>query len=489
MKIPTKISVFKKVDLFLLGTILIMALTLRLYKINTPLADLHSWRQTDTAAVARNFVRNGFNLLSPRFDDLSDAQSGKNNPQGLRFVEFPLYNSIFAFFYKYAPYVSLEIYGRIISIFFSLIIVCVLYYLALKEVGRAAAFISAVTYAVFPFFVFFSRVVLPDTMATALSISSIFFLYLYTEQKTTSKKILLFVSSLISFSLALLVKPMAIFFIFTLIYLFIKKYRLSLWKCWFFYIYFIIAIVPLALWRNYIAAFPEGIPYTPALFTGINTSEGLKNIFFRPAFFRWIFFERINNLILGGYLFFFFILGIVRKPKSYLLYSIMLSSLVYLFVFQGGNVQHEYYQVLILPAIALFVGAGVDFILKNQKVFISSLILYPLIFVFFAFSFYISYYRIRDFYNYPHDLTYIAKIVSTLTSPKDKIITDTTGDTTLLYLSDRKGSPTVSKDLQEMKKEGYSFFYTARYDIIEQLKLERKFELVFENDKFALFKL
>jgi len=49
----------KKFDIFILSVVLVVAFVFRLYKINIPLADLHSWRQVDTAAVARNFAKNG----------------------------------------------------------------------------------------------------------------------------------------------------------------------------------------------------------------------------------------------------------------------------------------------------------------------------------------------------------------------------------------------------------------------------------------------
>src|SRR3989338_7213653 len=90
---------FKKLDVFILGCVLVVALIFRLYKVTAPLSDSYSWRQADTAAVARNFVRNGFTLLKPYYDDLSSIQSGSENPTGLRFVEFPIYNAMFASLY------------------------------------------------------------------------------------------------------------------------------------------------------------------------------------------------------------------------------------------------------------------------------------------------------------------------------------------------------------------------------------------------------
>src|SRR3989338_2448546 len=166
---------FKKKDFLILFFILIIAFILRLYKINSPLADLHSWRQVDTAAVARNYVKNGVDLFHPKYDDLSNVQSGIDNPQGYRMVEFPIYNAILAYFYKLMPFFPLEVWGRLITIIFSLIIIAILYYLLLKENSRLSAIFGAFVYAVFPFFVFFSRVILPETPALAFFIMGIFF--------------------------------------------------------------------------------------------------------------------------------------------------------------------------------------------------------------------------------------------------------------------------------------------------------------------------
>ena len=283
-------GLFNKLDALLLFFIIVAAFVLRLYKINTPLADFHSWRQVDTAAVARNFVRDGFDLLHPKYDDISASSTGADNPQGYRLVEFPLYNAVFAILYKYFPVMPLEQWGRLTSILFSLLIIAVIYYLCLKEISRLSAIVSSLVYAVFPFFVFFSRTVLPETMATALALLAVFFLHLRLSLKNTILSILLYIISLIFFSLALLIKPTTVFFGIPLFYLFIRKYRWSSFKHIDIVIYFLLAAVPVYLWRNYIKAYPQGIPPSEWLIYKVNTYEGQKSIFFRPAFFRWIFF-------------------------------------------------------------------------------------------------------------------------------------------------------------------------------------------------------
>jgi len=478
---------FKKKDWLIIFFTLTIALFFRLYKINIPLADFHSWRQADTAAVARNFLRFGFDILHPRFDDLSSIQSGKENPEGFRMVEFPLYNAIFAFLYKAFPVFSLEVFGRLTSIFFSLISIAIIYYLALKEIGRIAAFFSAITFSIMPFFVYYTRVILPEPTALSFGMISVFFLYQFQQEKNKIKKIFFYFISLIFFSSSLLIKPTTIFYSIPLIFLFFKKDSFYFLEKFYFYLYFFVSILPLIFWRMHILNYPEGIPAYNWLITSINTPLGQKDIFFRPAFFRWIFFERINNLICGGYLTFFLILGVIDRKKSFLILSFFISSLLYLFVFQGGNVQHEYYQIFIFPTISFLIGKGVTLFLENKNKITSPIVAYFIVLIFFGFSFYFSFEKVRNNYHYPQDLVTIANIVQRLTLKDDKIVTDRQGDTTLLYLMDRRGAPAVYKEIFELKNSGYAYLVTQNKELVS--KLRNKFEVVFETNNFALIKL
>ena len=476
----------KKKDLLILLVITIVAIVFRLYKIDTPLADLHSWRQADTAAVARNFARDEFNLLEPKYDDLSNIQSGIDNPKGLRFVEFPLYSGIFAFFYKYLPILPIEVYGRLTSVFFSVILIWILYYFALHEHSRTAGIFSALIYAVFPFFVFFSRVVLPETTALSMMFISIIFIYFYLKKQSQNPAYL--VLSIIFYALSILIKPTSIFYSIAIGYLFIVSYKFDLFKKWQPYVFVILGIIPFIAWRVYIMQFPEGVPASDWLFMYVNTFEGPKNIFFKPAFFRWIFMERIGIAMFGIFLSSFFVVGIISKTKKYFLHSVFFSSLVYLFTFQGGNVQHEYYQTIALPGFALMAGLGIAHIIKMSPTFANKFLFYPTLIAVLLFSFFFSYYRVKDYYNYPRDLTQVAKLIMTFTKLEDKIVTDRLGDTTLLYLADRKGAPAVYKEVDELKQLGYSYLVTDKKDFASNLK-EKGYVVLVENDQFSLVKL
>ncbi len=482
-------QVFKKTDWFILGAILLIALVLRLYNFNTPLADYHSWRQVDTAAVARNFVNQEFNLLMPRYDDLTSIQSGKDNPTGLRFVEFPIYNAMMAGMYKIAPVFPIEAWGRIISSIMSLAVIASLYYLAFKESSRITAIAAAGVYAIFPYFVFFSRTVLPENTALGFAFLSILFLYLSGRKEFDFKAFLYFALSIVFFALSILIKPTVIFYGLVLAFIFLRRYGLGIFKALPVYIYFILALTPLVVWRLYIQQYPEGIPSSAWLFTDVQTFEGVKNIFLKPAFFRWIFFERINNQILGGYMTFFLVLGAIARPKTWLLSIISISGLIYVFTFQGGNVQHEYYQIVLFPALTVLIGLGFHYILKFHKTFIHPVLVVITLIAVIGLSWFFSYYKVRDFYGYPNDLVQIARIVNTLTRPEDLIITDRYGDTTLLYLMERKGSPALHKSITDLRNDGYRYLVVTVPETIIKMKEEEQLSTVFENDKFALFRL
>jgi len=472
-----------KLKLLLLAVVLLLAVLTRSYKINSSLTDWFSWRQTDTAAVGRFLERNQFNLLKPQYYDLSNIQSGLDNPEGLRMVEFPLYSAIFAVLHQQFPILPIAVWARIVSIVFFLMMLVAVFRLLEEEFGLAEAFFGSLFLAINPFAVFYSRTVLPDMPATSLAFLATYFLYRYLK----SSWFFLLLSAILM-AAALLIKPTVIFFLLPALYLFWKKQGSLVNKILPALFFLLVALVPLIVWRTYIQQFPEGIPVSQWLLTSVNTPEGLQPIFFRPSFFRWIFFERISQLILGGFLVFFLLLGVLfqQKKNSHLSLIFMWSSLLYLFVFQGGNVQHEYYQILILPTLGLLIGAGSGYYFRQKKngfVIVRLLVILGL----FMLSSLFSYYQVKNKYDEQSHLVLIADVVKSLTTQKDLIVTDSQGDTTLLYLSDRRGYPAPYKELSVLKDQGAKYFVTQ--DLNYKNTLLAPAELIFENDQVLIFKL
>jgi len=112
-KVINRVVGLVKNEYLLLSFVVLIGFIVRLYKIDNPVADWHSWRQADTAAVSRNFVKDGINMFYPKFDDISSIQTGIDNPTGIRMVEFSIYNAIHAILFNSFDIFTLEMWGKL----------------------------------------------------------------------------------------------------------------------------------------------------------------------------------------------------------------------------------------------------------------------------------------------------------------------------------------------------------------------------------------
>lgn len=443
----------KKIEFFLLIFILSLTILVRLYRFNSPIADWHSWRQADTSAVSRNFIEQGFNILHPRFDDLSNVASGFDNPEGYRFVEFPLYNIFQAGFYSFFDFFTLEEWGRIITILASVISTLFIYLLVRKYQSARAGLLSAFFYALLPYNMYYGRVLLPDPSMAAATLGGIYFFDQWVENSLKLKiKSSKFFLAFIFTASAFLLKPYALFFVLPMIVIAYNKLGLSFFRKWQLWFFAILALAPLVFWRYWMMQYPEGIPVSNWLFNG-------GDIRFKGAFFYWIFADRIGRLILGYWGISLFVLGLIRKYKSessLFFYSFILSSLLYISIIARGNVQHDYYQILIMPTLVIFLGLGADFLLSESQV--SKRISILVLGVVTLFMFFFSWYYVRDYFNINNSSIIIAGQAVDRLTPKDaKIIAPYDGDTSFLYQTNRKGWASFEKSLSEMVQMGADY--------------------------------
>lgn len=483
----------KKLQIFILIIILIIAFIFRLHKFTNPIADWHSWRQADTSAVSRNFVNHGLDVLHPRFDDLSNIPSGIDNPGGYRFVEFPLYNILQAGGFQIFGYFTLEQWGRLISIFSSLLTIIFIFLLVKKYSDPASAFFASLFYAILPFGIYYGRSILPDTSMAMASLGGIYFFDKWLDKMAVNKPShpLWFIISLIFTSSALLLKPYAIFFTLPIIYLVFYKLRFGFYKKWLLYVYLIFTLAPLIFWRVWMLQFPEGIPVSNWLFNG-------GNIRFKGAFFYWLFAERIGKLILGYWGIFILGAGILSLARKKLLFkngfftSFLFSSLIYLNVIARGNVQHDYYQILILPTIAIFMGLGSSFLLKLPKEYFHQTTGKIMLIICAIFTISFSWYYIRDFFNINNpSIINAGNAVDKLTPPGAKVIAilhGSEGDTTFLYQTKRRGWTSFEKPLPDMINMGAQYLIFAN-PTQEDQKFKKEYKLISSTADYILFKL
>ncbi len=467
---------------FLLVSILVIALVVRLYKIDNPIGDWHSWRQADTASVTRNFVDKGVNVFVPTYHDLSNIPSGKENLEGYRMVEFPFYNMLHFGVYKLAPQIGLDMAGRLTSVILSLVSIVLLYLIVNKLSGFFVAFLAALFMAILPFNIFYSRVVLPEPFMITTLLASYWFLISVSESTGVKKRIYLLLSS-VFLSVAVLVKPYALFF--ALPHLAILLRSLAKKELNFFDIlgYATVSLAPFGLWRKHIASYPAGIPASNWLFN----NNGIR---FRPAWFRWLFAERLGKLILGSWGTTLLALGIVAKPNkegiTYWLWGIGI--LVYFSVIAGGNVQHDYYQAIIIPFLCIFLAKGVMLLMSLTRTTYSRFLTLSMTLFIMVFTIGMSWYDIKGYYQINNSSMVEAGRALDKIAPQDaKVIAPYNGDTAFLYQTKRSGWP-IGFNIEKRIENGATYYVSTSYDD-EARQLEKKYTLVEKNDKYIIIKL
>ncbi len=199
--------------------------------------------------------------------------------------------------------------------------------------------------------------------------------------------------------------------------------------------------------------FPEGIPANQWLLNG----NGIR---FRPAFFRWIGYERIVKLICGYTGVLLLLLSVIQMKKSkHILFflSFAVSSALYLVVFATGNVQHDYYQILIMPTVAMYLGIGGYALLEMTRKKYAILGYIVLLFLI-STSFYLSWSLVKDYFNINNPRMVLVGSIVDKTIPEDaKVIALYQGDTTFLYHTNRQGWASFQNTLPEMIKKGANY--------------------------------
>jgi len=474
----------KRSQLFLLLAILIGAFFVRMYHFDRPVADWHSWRQVDTSAVSRNFIKNGFDLLRPKFEDLSFAVSLKDNPQGYRFVEFPIYNLLQAGLYKIIGIYTLEEWGRLVAIFSCLLSIVFLYLLCSKYLNKRVGFLAAFFFAFIPYSIYYGRTILPDQLMVATLLAGTYFFSNWIEESKFSIFNFQFLIAVILIASSFLLKPYALFFTLPLIYLAWHRYGFGLFKKWQLWLFLVVSSLPLGLWRLWMSQpqFLPGIARNDWLFNG----NGIR---FKGAFFQWLFADRISRLILGYWGLPFLVLGIfkkINKKENWFFFYFIISSLLYMTVMADGNVQHDYYQILIIPTLVIFLAKGVDFILEKTEIF-NKYVTYLTVAVSIAFMFGFGWYIVRDYYSIQHqDIIYAGIAVDKLTPKDAKVIAPYGGDTTFLYYTNRQGWPVFDRSFKDYKKAGATVIAFAD-PTPEDLKTQNLFKPVIVTPQYAIY--
>src|SRR5256886_10478925 len=171
----------------------VLAVATRLILINQPYVDHWSWRQSDVAAIARNFFESGFHFGYPQVDWAGDAT-------GYVGTEFPILPFLVAICYKFAG--IHEWIGRSQAVIFFAVSLPFFFLLVREIFGGAAAVWATFFFSFAPLNVFAGRSFMPDVPSLSLALMGLYFFLRWID----SERLMLFVGAATAISLALLMK-------------------------------------------------------------------------------------------------------------------------------------------------------------------------------------------------------------------------------------------------------------------------------------------
>lgn len=460
----------------------LLAFGLRLYRLNNPPLDWHAHRQSDTASVTREYIKRGITLqtiFTPTFHDVGNIQSGQDNLEGYRMVEWPWPNLLTAQLLIWFSFLPLEATSRMLAALFSLISVISLYLIGNRYSGRFVGLFAAGSFAVSPYIVYYSRAILPEPFMVATLLLAI----LTFDHWLKTLKIRWYLISLLCLTLALLLKPFILFMapVF-LVMIYLWHHHLQIKHYLLIGIYGS-ALVPLILWRIWMQNFPSGIPASEWLFN----SNGIR---LRPAWFRWLGWERIGKLMLGVIGFLPLIFGFVRLSKKELWFygSWWLGVVLYLIVIATGNVQHDYYQYLITPILCLTVARGLIVIQRGLGRHLHPILSWVAVALIASIMAIGSWQWVKGYFNVNHwQFVRAGEVVARLTPEEALVIAPQFGDTQLLYQTQRRGWP-IGGEIDKKIDMGAQYYVSGTFDD-EVTELQAKYRTIEQTSEYVIIDL
>jgi len=320
--------------------------------------DHPGWRQGDTAAIARNFDRLRFNVMHP--------QTMYNGPPP-NYVELELQIVPFLAASLYKIFGIHEIFGRLLSLAFSLATVVTIAYFARWLFASATAGVAAAfLYAVFPGSVYYGRTFMPDCAMVFFLTAALYAAAAYLAQdRPLPWRGLLVTTALLT--LAYLAKPVAVLALAPLLGLVLERRRAhrATRAAW----VLVILVLPLAILWLYDRAIGSNAEWHWASgIARLHVLPALQGAFGSPAGFAAklgqfrIALAMMHDTLLGSISFGLSVLSFAALPwlaarSKALLWGWLAGGLIYIYVVVTVE-RVDYYMYPLLPLCALVIGGA-----------------------------------------------------------------------------------------------------------------------------------
>src|SRR6266516_688744 len=407
-------------------TLSIFAVAARLVLIDHPYIDSWSWRQSDLAAIARNFEKNGFHFAYPQVDWAGDAP-------GYVGTEFPILPFLAALCYK-ASGVH-EWIGRSQAVIFFARSLPFFFLLVREIFGGMAATWATFFYSFAPLNIFAGRSFMPDVPSLSLALIGLYFFLRWIDNERPA----VFVWAAFAISLALLIKlPTAIIGA-PLLFLVWQKWRWNFLRQRVIWLFTATTILPSLAWYWHAHQIAER--YYPHHFFG---AGGI-----RIEHFSWYtgIMRLTATLSLTPILLIIAVIGlfVARRGKHAYFFHWWLAAMILFIVIVGYGNRHPWYQLPLVPIAAAFAGAACA--LVGSKISVSRVAVITLSILVASSFLVLAYGYVRPLYRQSAaELRAAGLELRKITSPDALVIAADDGDPTIFYYAERQGWHFLEKD-------------------------------------------
>jgi 4-amino-4-deoxy-L-arabinose transferase-like glycosyltransferase len=422
-----------------LAFVLALALSLRLVQVGAPILGVHSWRQADTAAMARNFHEGGYRLLYPQVD------WGGAGP-GYVESEFPAFP--YAVALLQGAFGPSEAWGRLLAALLSTLTVYLLYRLARDAYGdERAAVWAAFVFAVLPLSVYYGRAFMPEAAMLCASVAAVHAFDRWT--RTGARRWYLLAAG--ATSMACLLKLPCLYLGLPLLYLAWRTWGRGLVRRPALWAFAALVLAPVALWYAHAHALYRHGGVTFGIWEYgsdkwgnwrlVGSGEFWNGVFLRSLAERHLTWAGVPLAVIGLFL-------PRTGRRAGIVDAWLLALAVYVIVVARGNYVHEYYQLPFLPPLSIAMGRAISAAFASgprlawRAGAVAALLALVLVL---SGSRLASYWRREDPTRSP--LFELARLVERQTPPAVRIVALDQGNPTLLYLAHRKGWHASPEDL------------------------------------------
>jgi 4-amino-4-deoxy-L-arabinose transferase-like glycosyltransferase len=403
----------------------IVAVGIRLIAIDHPFTDTWSWRQSDVAAIARNYFEGGFHFAHPQIDWAGDQP-------GYVGTEFPILPFMAALCYE--CFGVHEWVGRIQALIFFAVSLPFFFLLVREIAGKLVATWALIFYSFAPVGVMTSRCFMPDTPSLVLSIIGLYFFQRWIDGGRSAA----FFLAAVTVSLSILIKLPGAIIGAPLACICFQHFRFSAFQRLHLWLFAAIALLPATIW--YWHAYQISLTFYPHHFFG---AGGFKIM---PLSWYWKIAKEIPTLTLTPLVLILGAMGLFvarRTSGARPFYWWLLAMILFVIVVGYGN-RHPWYRLPLVPIAALFAGVACEFI--GAKIpgraakALASMCLVALV----GLS---SIAALRVFYEPKNGPLRDAGLMLNEITPEDSLIAAAdNGDPTVLYYGHRKGWHFLEKD-------------------------------------------